>query len=208
MVLRGNVLLLLDCRKNIKEHKGESNMSKKSIHGMTKGTSLEKMTSMLAQAEAKGVMMYYALARLAEEQGLADAAEKFIEAAHQEADHAGFYAVLSGMYPKDFWTLVHGLQKAESSAETSLKKLADRFREQGLAEAAEQVDVFAEQEAHHGVLLQELLDRYQQNIDTSGKKIYVCGMCGYEYVGDIDSEPDGFVCPVCGQPKKVFRPAD
>ena len=180
-------------------------MSKKSIHGMTKGTSLEKMTSMLAQAEAKGVMMYYALARLAEEQGLPDAAEKFMEAAHQEADHAGFYAVLSGMYPKDFWTLVRGLQKAESAGEASLKKLADSFRAQGLAEAAEQVEIFAGQEGHHGVLLQELLDKYGKNVDTAGKKVYVCGCCGYEYVGDLDAEPDDYVCPVCGMPKKVFR---
>ena len=24
-------------------------------------------------------------------------------------------------------------------------------------------------------------------------------------VGDLDAESDEFVCPVCGQPKKVFR---
>ena len=71
-------------------------MAEKSMNGLTKGTPLEKMTAMLAQCEAKGVMMYYALARLAKEQGLDDAAEKFIEAANQEAEHAGFYAVLSG----------------------------------------------------------------------------------------------------------------
>lgn len=180
-------------------------MSAKSMYGLTKGTPLETMTSMLAQGEAKGVMMYYALARLAREQGLEDAAKKFIEAANQEADHAGFYAVLSGMYPKDFWALVRGLQKAETAGEASLQKLAERFRAQGLDEAAAQVEIFAEQEGHHGVLLQELLDQYRQNIDTTGKDVYVCGVCGYEYVGDLDSESEDFVCPVCGQPKKVFR---
>ena len=40
-------------------------MSKKSIHGLTKGTELEKTAAMLAQGEAKGAMMYYALANLA-----------------------------------------------------------------------------------------------------------------------------------------------
>ena len=44
-------------------------MSKKSIHGLTKGTELEKTAAMLAQGEAKGAMMYYALANLAREQG-------------------------------------------------------------------------------------------------------------------------------------------
>lgn len=180
-------------------------MSKKSIHGLTKGTDLEKTASMLAQGEAKGAMMYYALANLAREQGMEDAAAVFTEAANQEANHAGFYAALNGMYPRDFWALVRGLQKAESAGEASLKKLAARFREQGLTDAADEVDVFAAQEGHHGVLMQEILDQYRQNIDTAGKKVYVCGMCGFEYVGDLDAEPESFVCPVCGQPKKIFR---
>lgn len=35
---------------------------------------------------------------------------------------------------------------------------------------------------------------------------YVCGVCGYEYRGDIPFEelPDDYVCPVCKQPKSVF----
>ena len=45
----------------------------------------------MAQGEANGVMMYYALARLAKEQGFDDAAATFIESANQEAVHAGFY---------------------------------------------------------------------------------------------------------------------
>ena len=46
------------------------------------------------------------------------------------------------------------------------------------------VEIFAAQEAHHGVILQQLLDKYGKNVDTAGKKVYVCGCCGYEYVGD------------------------
>ena len=38
------------------------------MHGLTRGTPLKKKTAMLAQDEAKGVMMYYSLARLAKEQ--------------------------------------------------------------------------------------------------------------------------------------------
>ena len=180
-------------------------MEKKSLYGLTKGTPLETLTTMLAQCEAKGTMMYYALARLAREQGMDDVAAKFTEAADQEANHAGFYAVLSGLYPNDFWALVNGIQKAEAAGEASVKKMAARFREAGLAEAAAEMEVFAAQEGHHGVLLQEILDKYGKNADTTGKKVYVCQMCGYEHVGDIDAEPDGFVCPVCGQPKRAFK---
>ncbi len=180
-------------------------MEHKSLHGKAKGTSLEKTTEMMALGEAKGAMMYYALARLAREQGLDDVAKKFIEAANQEANHAGFYAVLNGMYPKDFWGLVNGLQKAEAAGEPALMKQAERLREEGLDDAAAEMEVFARQEGHHGALLQDLLDKYKKNIDTTGKKVYVCGCCGYEYVGDLDAEAETYACPVCGMPKKAFR---
>jgi flavin reductase (DIM6/NTAB) family NADH-FMN oxidoreductase RutF/rubredoxin len=36
---------------------------------------------------------------------------------------------------------------------------------------------------------------------------WVCGICGYEYDGEVPFEelPDDFVCPLCKQPKSVFR---
>lgn len=36
--------------------------------------------------------------------------------------------------------------------------------------------------------------------------VYVCGVCGYIYDGDVPFEelPDSFVCPLCKQPKSVF----
>ena len=65
-------------------------------------------------AEANSTMMYYALARLAKEQGFDDIAETFIASANQEAVHAGFYATLNGRFPKDFWqfaeTIMNGIQ--------------------------------------------------------------------------------------------------
>ena len=35
---------------------------------------------------------------------------------------------------------------------------------------------------------------------------YVCGVCGYEYNGEVPFEelPADYVCPVCKQPKSVF----
>jgi len=36
---------------------------------------------------------------------------------------------------------------------------------------------------------------------------YVCSICGYEYSGDIPFEelPDDYTCPICEQPKSVFK---
>ena len=79
------------------------------------------------------------------------------------------------------------------------------MREAGMDEAAQELELFAEQEGHHGAILQKLLDKYGKNIETAGKKVFVCRCCGFEYVGDLDSEPEAYVCPVCGMPKKVFR---
>ena len=39
---------------------------------------------------------------------------------------------------------------------------------------------------------------------------WVCGICGYEYTGAVPFEelPDDFVCPLCKQPKTVFKKVD
>lgn len=173
----------------------------KGLHGLTKGTELESAIKAVAAAEANGVMMYYALARLATEQGLNDAAETFIEAANQEAVHAGFYAVLNGKYPQDFWELVKAVQKAEFKGEAQVKALADKVRAAGFTAAADEMEIFAAQEGHHGVILGELLKRYApQKTEVVGKK-WVCPVCGYEHVGDTPPE----TCPLCGQPASAFK---
>ena len=39
---------------------------------------------------------------------------------------------------------------------------------------------------------------------------WVCGICGYEYNGAVPFEelPENFVCPLCKQPKSVFKKVD
>ena len=173
-----------------------------SIHGLTKDTALEPTIAAMAAGEANGVMMYYALARLASEQGLDDAAATFIEAANQEAIHAGFYATLNGKYPQNFWQLVAGIRTAELKGEASVKALADKVREAGLTVAADEMEIFAKQEGHHGVILGELLDKYAPETSApSAQKVFVCKVCGYEHTGDV--APDK--CPLCGQPASSFK---
>ena len=177
-----------------------------SIYGQTKGTELEKVVKNIMQAEANGTMMYYALARMAKEQGYDDLVDIFIEAANQEAVHAGFYATLNGKYPQDFWGLVRTLQKAETNGEGQVRDIADQVRAAGFNEAADEMEVFARQEGHHGVMMAEILARYpQENQPVKARKVYICPVCGFEYEGDINAEGDDYVCPLCGQPKSALQ---
>lgn len=131
-----------------------------SIYGLTKGTDLEKMMGALMKAESNGAMMYMALARVAKEQGYVDAAEVFQEIAMQESVHSGFFAVLNGKYPQDFWKLVAGIQKAEAGADKQLLPIVDKFNSLGMNTAANELSAFIDQERNHGVMLEKLLNKY------------------------------------------------
>ncbi len=181
--------------------RGKAATKMESIHGLTKGTELEPLMAAMAQGEANGVMMYYALARLAKEQGLDDVAATFIESANQEAVHAGFYATLNGKYPKDFWALVKGIAQAEYKGEASIKALADKVRAAGFDKAADEMEIFAKQEGHHGVVIDEILKKYAPKTSAPAQKTFVCSVCGYEHVGDAPPA----TCPICGQPSSVFK---
>ncbi|MBR6712848.1 MAG: rubrerythrin [Selenomonadaceae bacterium] len=156
-------------------------------------------------------MMYYALACMAKEQGLDDLAKTLADLGTQEAVHAGFYATVSGKYPKDFWELLDRVKAAEFGGEANVKALAVKFREAGFGKVADEMETFAKQERHHGEVIEELFKQYKPDFkpaDTAGKKVYVCPCCGYKYVGDLDAEPDDWTCPVCAQPKKDFKLMD
>ena len=180
-----------------------------SIYGKTKGTEFEKQIAQLAQGEAMGGMMYYAMARIAQDFGLEEVAKEFIGLGNQETNHAGFYATLNGKYPKnkkEFWKLVKGLSKAEYKGEGKINELANALRAKGLSEAADSIEYFALQEKHHGIKTEDIYNRYAPEADTTEpQKVYVCSVCGFEYEGELDSEPDDYKCPICGCAKGVFK---
>ena len=180
--------------------------------GQTKGTEIEKQIAQLASGEAIGGAMYYALAKVAKEKfGLDDVAKEFIELGNQETNHGAFYAMLNGRYPSDekaFWNLVRGLSKAEYKGEGNINLLADKLASMGVSEdAVNQVREFALQEKHHGEKTKAIIEKYAgANIeDSADKKVYVCSVCGFEYVGDLDKESDDYTCPICGCKKGVFK---
>lgn len=134
-----------------------------SIYGLTKGTACEKTMDAVMKAEAAGTMMYYAMARVAEERGLKDVAKKFVAAANQEAVHAGFYAVLNGRVPQDFETILPALKKAEFDGDSQVRAIAEALKNAGLdsaatAEVVKTIETFAAQEKSHGDLIQQILN--------------------------------------------------
>ena len=40
---------------------------------------------------------------------------------------------------------------------------------------------------------------------STNKPVYVCQVCGFEYVGELDKEADDYKCPICGMPKAAFK---
>ncbi len=133
------------------------------IYGITKGTDFEKLCDGAAKAEAAGVMFYYALARMAKEQGYPDeVSQTFVNMANQEAVHAGFYATLNGKYSEDIWKLAESFATGEENGEKQVGELAKAFRAAGMTEAADEAEIFAKQEGHHGATLRALIEKYKK----------------------------------------------
>ena len=99
------------------------------------------------------------------------------------------------------------MSKAEYKGECNINQLADKLAQIGAdKEAVEQVREFAQQEKHHGEVTKAIIDKYApKEEDNSGKPVYTCSVCGFEYVGDLDAEPADYKCPICGCAKGVFK---
>ena len=83
-----------------------------SLHGLTKGTELEPLMAAMAQGEANGTMMYYALARLAAEQGLDDAAKVFIESGESRGSSRGLLCHAQRSLPERFLAIRRGRRQS------------------------------------------------------------------------------------------------
>ena len=183
-----------------------------SNYAKSKGTPIEKNIKGQMQAELSGAGMYFSLARLAREHKLDDVAEKFTELANEHANQASFYAEFCGRYPfekEDFWQFIKGLSKAEFSGEKAVAEFADTIKQAGFDDAAEIIKTFSAEHKHHAEVTSELVEKYApESVKTNNGKRYVCSVCGYEYVGDLDKEPDDYTCPICTCAKSVFKSLD
>ena len=178
-------------------------------YAKAKGTEIEKTIKGQMQAELSGAGMYFALARAAKEQNMKDVADEFTKLANEHAAQAAFYSEFCGRYPfkkEELWQFVKGLSKAEECGEKAILGLSDKVKESGFTEASEVLKTFAAQHRHHAEVTSELVEKYApDDVKQNTKKRYVCSICGFEYEGDMDSEPNDYTCPICGMPKSVFK---
>ena len=56
---------------------------------------------------------------------------------------------------------------------------------------------------NHGLTPEELYTNVPEKI--TDKETWACQICGYIYEGDLTKEPEDFVCPICKQPKSMFK---
>lgn len=126
---------------------------------------------------------------------------QFMEQAPE--DDQGIQQICSLKYKTRF----RRMKKAETNGEAQVKAMADKVRAAGFAEAADEMEIFAKQEGHHGVVIGKILEKYQPEKKAPAGKVYICPVCGFEHEGDINDEPDDYVCSLCGQPKSVFKEA-
>ena len=54
---------------------------------------------------------------------------------------------------------------------------------------------------------EDIYNKYapKEETSTEPKNVYVCSVCGFEYEGELDSEPADYKCPICGCAKGVFK---
>lgn len=145
------------------------------IHGSTKGTPLEQDVARMAAAEATGGGTYPALARIARDFGLEDAAAQLVEIGNQETNHAGFYATLNGTWPHDpdaFWRLVARVAEAERQGEKHVGDIARRLDGMGLPEAAAEARRYAAEEKRHGEIAAALIAKHAPHLlaENQGKE--------------------------------------
>ena len=67
---------------------------------------------------------------------------------------------------------------------------------------------------YHGVVIDEIFKKYNPpKVDTAGKKVYVCSICGYVYDPAenngvaFEDLPADWKCPRCKQSKDKFNQA-
>jgi rubrerythrin len=160
-----------------------------------------KENAMAALAgESQANRKYSTFAEKAKDEGFTNVAKLFTAASEAEAIHAKRLLKVLGTIGKTEDNL-----KAAVAGEThEYTEMYPAFVKEGEAEKqSDAVLAFTyamkaeEVHAHH---YSEALKAVSTGKDLSGRKVYLCPVCGNIFLGDV---PDR--CPICSAAKKVFK---
>ncbi len=153
--------------------------------------------------ESQANRKYLFFADKAEEEAQTRIARLFRAAADAETVHA-----------RNHLRVLHGIQTTRENLLTAIGGESHEFTEmypgfikqaeaEGEQEAADSFDIANKVEQIHHNLYQDALTRLENGETMELKPFYVCQYCGNTVEGEA---PDR--CPVCGAPKRMFKPIE
>lgn len=162
-------------------------------------TTIENLKTAFA-GESQANRKYLAFAKKAQEEGFVEVARLFRAAADAETVHAHNHLRVMG-----------GVKTTLENLKTAIAGETDEFMEmypKMIREAEIEKEDAAKTsfvgantvEKEHAELYKKALESVKKNEDIKKTEIHVCQVCGHTHIGDA---PDR--CPVCGNPKKMFK---
>jgi rubrerythrin len=153
--------------------------------------------------ESQANRKYLFFAEKAEQEGQKQIARLFRAAADAETVHAkNHLKALDGIH-----STADNLRQAINGEHHEFTEMYPQFIKQaeteGNTKALHSFELANKVEKFHHDLYQKALDMLEKGKTSEEKPIYVCQVCGYTVEGDA---PDK--CPVCGAPKKMFKPVE
>lgn len=107
---------------------------------------------------------------------------------------------IQGLYDKD-----NEISLRFSHDNPELQRLYQEFYTKPLSPLAEKL-LHTTYHARDDLHVDPSIYHYQENTsqETNIGVTYTCSICGYIYQGDITSEDDQYLCPICNVPKELF----
>lgn len=173
-----------------------------------KGSKTEKNLLDAFAGESMARNKYTYFAHKAQEEGMEQIVDIFLETARNEQEHAKlWFAALQG---GEIHTTADNLKQAaegENYEWTDMyKHMAETAKEEGFTKIAFQMEQVAKIEKGHEERYLDLLKNVEEGkvFKKDEDTVWVCAICGYHHTG-LEAPK---VCPVCGFSQAQFAPEE
>lgn len=169
-----------------------------------KGSKTEQnlMAAFAGESQARNKYTYYA--QMAQQEGMEQIANIFLETARNEQEHAKlWFKALHGDKVDTTMVNLEDAAAGENYEWTQMyKEFAATAKEEGFAKIAFQMEQVGAIEKHHEERYLELLNNVKNNkvFEKDTPTTWICGICGYR----VEATNAPKACPVCGYPGAQF----